>query len=271
MSPTRILCTHPGRYGDCLWALPTVRAISYTHSCPVDLCLSQKYGTPDFAKLLQDQLYIGTVYADQDWLIEETAPITPSEPPHRIQGYDQIVHLGYTGWPQRPLAQEVYRLAAAQITLDHPLDLETPWLAPPLAVTPTRIVVGFSEEHFELKTGLYWLLRQRFGDRAPQYLINLSNGPRWGQLFNWGAAASWIHKAEVFVGCCSGLHVAAAALGTPVVVVEPNPARHHEIFYPLGKANERVTLVLGLDGQPTVDSRHLIDAIEFRLQSEISA
>jgi len=266
----KILCTHPGRYGDLLWALPTVRALSHNANVPVDLLLGPTYADPSFCSLLSRQIYIGQVLVAHDWEIHETAPITPREPPTLPSGYDIVLHLAYDGWPKLSLPYETYRIAEDQLPLTMPLALD-PWLAPPFQMPTSRIVVGFSDEHFELKYGLYWLLRQHFvqEDSPPASdVLNVSGGPRWkpyGYTCDWESAAGWIATASVFVGCCSALHVLACALGTPVVMIEPNTMRHHDVFYPYGKASDQVWLVLGLDGQPTFDSRHLVDVVRERL------
>lgn len=272
----KILATHPGRYGDILWALPTIRALCYTHQASIDLLLSPRYSDASFCRLLERQLYVGKVLVANDWEIRETAPITPREPDSLPSGYDHIVHLGYQGWPRQTLPFEIYRSAGEQAPLDWPLNLQTPWLAPPYQLPTTRIAAGFSDEHFELKFGLYWLLREHFlteENLTERVIVNVSGGPRWSSETciakkDWESVASFIAPAQVFVGCCSALHVLACGLGTPVVCVEPAPARHHDIFYPFGKASDRVRLVLGSDGLPTVDSRHVCDTIEFALRPQ---
>ena len=44
--------------------------------------------------------------------------------------------------------------------------------------------------------------------------------------------------------------------------MEPNPQRHNDVFWPLGKTGPQVTQVLGGDGQWTFDARHVAEAIE---------
>jgi hypothetical protein len=264
----KILCTHPGRYGDCLWALPTVRALSQSAHVPVDLLLSPTYASNGFQELLRQQDYIGTVTVAGDWEILETAPITPREPPSLPSGYDAVVHLAYEGWPSLSLPWEICGIAEKQIPLLRPIDLDTPWITaelPPQRMRVNLPIVGFTDEHFELKVGLVTLLR-----RARLAFDNISSGPRWQQEAHvrptpWPRAAAVLAHASLFAGCCSALHVLACAVGTPVVVAEPAPARHHDVFYPYGKiSDDRVRLLLGNDGHPTIDSRHLLDAIEAR-------
>jgi len=275
----RILCTHPGRHGDLLWALPTVRAISRSYDTPVDLMLSPPYSSPSFRRLLLRTPYVGNVFVNAAWAVQETAPMTPREPPDWPEGYDHVAHLGYDGWPLRTLPLETYRIASEQIDLTWPVDLDSPWLLPHSAylLPPTRLTVGFTDEYFEVKYGVYWLLREHFitpGEDGIRQLVNVSYGERWkGRTAetDWETAQAWIGESELFVGCCSALHVVACALGKPCVIVEPAEARHHPVFYPYGTSGPRVTVTLGLTGQPTVDSRHVIAAIEARLQQGAAA
>lgn len=263
-----ILCTHPGRYGDLLWALPTLRALAAQSGQPVDLLLSAKYGTKGFGALLSAQPYLGQVLVANNWAIEETAPITPREPPSLPTGYDQVLHLGYDGWPRLSLPYETARIAGLTSAA---IDLATPWIAPTPPATRyvlgASVLVGFTDEYFEVKAGLMALLRRQWGWVGRPRFINISHGRRWNnemrvESVSWLRAASWLGVSRLFVGCCSALHVLACGVGRPVVCVEPALARHHDVFYPYGKLGPQVTLVTGNDGQPTVDSRHLVDAIQ---------
>jgi hypothetical protein len=101
--------------------------------------------------------------------------------------------------------------------------------------------------------------------------VDLSVGPRWiaeyqqhehGGPWSWEHAAAWISRAAVFLGDCSALHVLACAIGTPCVLMEPNEARHHEIFWPYGKTGPQVTQVLGTDGRWTWDARHVWETVQ---------
>jgi len=262
----KILATHPGRYGDCLWALPTVRALSATFQTKVDLLVSPLIGASSFTTLIERQPYISNVVV-ADWPVLETAPIVPRIPPNLPPGYDRYVHLGYEGWPHKALPYEVHTLAQAHVPALAPINLATPWvtMAPTL---PCHVAVGFSDEYFEMKFGLERLLWEHLTlSQAPaRRVVNVSGGPRWHLEQPWDAAAAWIAGAQLFVGCCSALHVLACAVGIPVLLVEPQVARHHDCFYPYGKLGPRVTLLTGNDGLPTFDSRHLCDAVDGLLQ-----
>lgn len=265
----RILASFPGKHGDLLWALPTVRAISRTYGAPIDLVVSPACGS--LKGLIEQQDYISQVIVDETWVVQDTAPITPRIPPPAAFLSDQLFHLGYEGWPSPDLARDIYRRARHTAADGEPsvdladLQLDQPWIAPPYPLPATDLVVGFTDEHFELKYGLYFLLFDRCHGATAHPMVNISTSPRWKTEgghpgFDWEGAASWIGASRLFVGCCSALHVLAVAMGKPVIVVEPNPHRHADVFYPMGKAGA-VQLLLGNDGQPTVDARHLKDAI----------
>jgi len=273
-----ILCTFPGKHGDCLWALPTVRAISETTGEPVDLMLAPAIA--GLKPLIERQAYVGEVLICDQWTLQDTAPVTPRKPPCATKyekSYERILHLGYPAWPRPDLPRDIYDRATMGVDfVIAPLDLDRPWITPPWPLPTSSLCCGFTDEHFELKYGLRWLMRQRFDQLGTPYgSIDLSTSPRWlqeGRLpgCSWETAAAWLASAKVFLGCCSALHVLACAVGTPVVLMEPNPHRHHEVFYPYGKLGRwRVQLVTGGDGQPTFDARHVGDAVAAILAREV--
>lgn len=265
----RLLCTFPGRHGDLLWALPTVRAISETYQQPVTLVTSAKYG--GLADLIRRQPYIAEVLVDPTWEVQETAPMTPRAPQvHDLAPYDRVFHLGYRGWPSPTLPVDIWNGANHLLGPGRlrSLDLDRPWITVEYAaeLPPVDLAIGFTDEWFELKYGLYWILVQQH----PSSYVRLTQSPRWntegqqvvGAEVSWTAAAAWLSRVPVFVGCCSALHVLAIAAGCPkVIVVEPNRDRCQDVFFPLGKTG-RVELVLGGDGQPTFDARHVREAID---------
>lgn len=283
----RILCTFPGRYGDLLWSLPTIRALSRRIGAPVDLQIAGEFAS--IAELLQQQPYIGKVWSDHRWRL--TPPDAWEAPPLASIRYDHVFHLGYRGWPTRPLPFEVLHTLNECLTgsltqhdcgnsfREAELDLQTPWItiAPKPDVRPVW-TAAFTEAHFELKYGLWELLTLHPHRRATTRHswtshdlgtgpLSLSTGGRWQTEAGHGGTASWIDMAEwiaaspLLLTDCSAPHVLAVAIGTPVVMVEPMEARWNPIFYPLGKTG-RVRLVTGLDGLPTTDSRHTADVLK---------
>lgn len=276
-----IACTFPGKFGDILWAMATVRAISETYDEPVNLIVAEPYGS--IVPLLALQPYIQHAEAFPLWKVLDTAPMSPRIPPTQFN-FDRVFHLGYQGWPMKPLPEEIHLTARVQYEdMDvNPLDLHRPWITVPRTRTDTYkdVIIGFTDEWFELKYGVYELIRHH----VPVCSISGTlKGSRWHlegshsaidhevdpDAGSWMIAAKMIQSCAMFLGCCSAYHVLSAALGKTTIVMEPNPNRHHPIFWPYGIDNEAgpVICVKGGDGKPTFDARHVRDAIVSRLHT----
>lgn len=260
----RVLVTHPGRHGDLLWALPAIRALYEATGAQIDLGTSPKYA--GLVTLIEQQPYVHHAFAISGWEIQETAPMTPREPPGLPDGYDQVYHLGYEGWPAVPLPFDVAKRVGV------PIDLGRPWITVPTTRRQIPVAVGFTDEHFELKYGLWTLLIALEGHSLADWSsLSGHRGSRWVEEgyhgpVSWLLAAELLAVSQVFFGCCSALHVLACALGKPCVLMEPNPQRHHPIFWPYGMDGPQVTIVRGGDGQPTFDARHCADALRKALE-----
>lgn len=270
--------SHPGRYGDLFWALPSIRMLARQHG-PVTLHLPvDPANTTPMSKvknLLEKQVdYIDRVVIREDWSIELEAPRRPFAPP---DSEGLWYHLAYREWPPMPLPY----YSAVLADLDPSAVDWSPWItAQPL--TPFDVLFHWTDRWFELKHGLTLLLtergsfswRQRYGPNS-----------RWEKETSDGSPALFEHMARVIASCrlvvtdCSCIHVLAAALGKPVVVVEPEEARHHPVFWPGSRQDEQghwkqagthfgglIFPVIGGDGKPTFDARHTADLIKERLR-----
>lgn len=278
----KVLATFPGRAGDIFWALPSIRALAETYEEKIDLCVAGEFASL-IPLLHAGASYLGKVWADPDWQL-----VPPDDWKRTVYedpcAYDDVFLLGYRGWPQQPLAQEVYtlttQLAKGRIERRRtlaPLDLNRPWLTVTSPGAPVDIVVGFTEAWFELKLGVLLCVEEALHP-GPTFLQLTPMGSRWVeevppgtvsvQACTWLEAACAIRNSDLFFGDCSALHVLARALGKPVVLCEPMESRHNDIFYPYGKAGKGVELVLGNDGKPTFDARHCADAIRKALQCQ---
>ncbi len=294
----KVLCTMPGKFGDVLWSLPTVRAIAEAAGEPVDLCLSRNYGTDPFCDLLKGQSYLRGVFAEPTWIVRDTAPMTPQRPSfedvatpmHNINGYNKVLHLGYERWPQNLLPVEIYLQATGQWGSNLPkLELDTPWIEVESFSEQSRlnvqdmkaegfryIGVGFTDEWIELKAGLLFALRQAFpGTDGYVFIPQIAHGSRWEEWgvelermgiilcsHDWVTTARWMADDDLFLGCLSAQWVLANALGIPTVIMEPSEPRHSPIFF---YNHPRNTLVLGNDGKPTFDARAVVDAVRSKL------
>lgn len=272
-----ILCTFPGRYGDILWALPTVRAISEKFGRPVDFACAGKYGS--ITELVGKQPYIAQAGCLPRWEVEESAPMRPRVPPTGgWENTEHVFHLGYDRWPANPLPIETWYTACQQLpdVSGMRMNLTRPWItepAVPLQNVGTTVMVGWSEEWIELKMGLTLALAARFpkvqfhllfatNQRHKEWLGVLPNNVGYRGTLSWPLMSACIREAHLFLGCLSALWVLATACGVPTIAAEPNPNRHHPIFWPAVPGHE---LVHGNDGKPTFDARHVGDAIERKL------
>jgi hypothetical protein len=269
---TRTLCSFPGRAGDLLWCCACLREISATVGEPVDLQVCGEFDS--LSPLLEQQPYIGTVYASEAWTMDQGwAGAQAARPPNARLQYDRIWDLGYRRWPELPLPQEIWQTSLVEREWVSPLDLTRPWLRVDRPRQHARIAVGWTECWFELKLGLHVVLQDHFGTAA-RLLQLCPPGSRWETEVSSAIsvhpcglleAARIIRAADVFLGDCSALHVLAVGLGVPVILCEPMEARWDRIFYPLGKTGPQVTLVHGTDDRPTFDARHVCDALDAAL------
>lgn len=267
----KVLCTFPGRYGDLLWALPTVRAISQYYGVPVDLQIGGEFES--IAPLIGQQPYIRRVIVDDRWTLTPPDEWQAPRLEHPDQQHDHIHHLGYRGWPDRPLAQYIYgQVSSGWLP---PLDLETPWIVHHGTRHSYHFpwCFGFTEAHFELKFGLIELLRRGYRTSTVRtsslHPVSICSGERWEtegreSRCRWDTAAALLSCSQFLLADCSALHVLAVAMGKQVLLCEPMEARWNDIFYPLGKSG-RVELILGNDGKPTFDARHVHDAVKAAL------
>lgn len=270
-----ILCTFPGKFGDLLWALPTIRALARRTGESIALHLPASLAS--IGELLREQPYISPLFIDTSWSVLNTAPTSPRIPPSIPFPSATILHLGYRDWPKRTLPFETLDCYNAQrwsdplpFLDDAELDLSTPWIQ---LTCPQRRwhfpwVHGFTDEYFELKYGIVDLLirQHRQREREGMVPVRIGRDPRWNTeaqetANTWIESADLLRCAGAFLGCNSALHVLAVAMGIPVVMMEPNPHRHHWIFYPLGDTGPQVQLVRGIDNAPTFDARHVRDTL----------
>jgi len=152
----KILCTFPGKIGDALWSLPTVRMISRHFGTPVDFAMSTKYGQEGLLRLIGEQEYVGKAFVAPGWdIVDERICMMPRELEVDGLGYDRVFHLGYPGWPQMELAQYVWSNMQARERDDFSGALDmAPWIKVSSAEPPTgfpQIYVGWNQEWLELK------------------------------------------------------------------------------------------------------------------------
>lgn len=179
------LCTFPGKFGDILWALPTIREIARQAGQPVHLAIGGKYSP--LLELLKAQPYVAAAFAVEGWEEGEHASWDPPEELLIPGAYDKVYHLRYPDWPHHSLPSETVLTASKLGALYTPFgaeelasvmrSMDQPWITPPDfpcsspgAYQPEpwpragrHIYLGWSDEHFELKLGLTALLATQLG------------------------------------------------------------------------------------------------------------
>jgi ADP-heptose:LPS heptosyltransferase len=237
-----LLCTAPGKHGDILWSLPTVRAVGETFRTSVDLLVSERYGT--HRDLLALQPYIRHVHVSSRWReadgrsawepFESALHHEPLETPE----HDRVIHLGYRSRPDKPLPEFIYAQAASAVrdVSLAPLRLDIPWIEVRSSSRPPSpvITVGWSDDRREYQAALVRRLQQAFPSVT---FVSLAPDADWIE------AARQIESSDLFLGSCSALHVVACALGRPAVIVEPDGRRWDPVLYPFGTNGPRTYAV----------------------------
>ena len=293
---SQVVCTMPGRFGDILWALPTVRAIARYHDQKVELAVSAKYERIVPLVTAGAREYISRAYGVDSWVVEETAPMTPSRPPalwRALKLAKVVHHLGYEEWPKTQLPYDIMARAGvglsdvfsliprreaatgAALSGEHIRGLLSPWIQVAPSDFPPDISIGFTDEWAELKVGLILALADAFPTHTMEVVVPagsrlIEEWPILRSIYRVSVtktdlltAARIIRGSKVFVGCLSSLGVLAQSMGVPGVFVEPSTERHHPIFWT--NCGERSTLVLGNDDKPTFDARHMVIAVAEKL------
>lgn len=298
-----ITICHPGRYGDLLWAAPSIRALAEQHNCKPWLLLPTDPAntTPmrQMVELFRRQEYIGGTHIMADWSIVQDAPRMPLRPLSIPEDASSVYCLGYREWPPLPLPYYTAELAGEDVYREAVEDSDhffRPWIqAPPLDFglanrALPHLVVSWTDRYFELKLGILKEIERNMPElRISWYTHEGSRMQAAGATaceFRYLASAFSAPGAVVLTDC-SAAHVLAAAVGVKaVLVVEPEEARHHYVFWPGSETTDergivnaghwrqratplgrRIRPVLGGDHRPTFDSRHTIDAIREALDA----
>lgn len=98
---TRIACTHPGKIGDALYALPAIRWLCEKHGCQADFYTSE-YCRP-MEPLMRQQSCIADFIVPPDYSPDNcSCGVQPFQMPVP-SGYEMVYHLGFRSTPERRL------------------------------------------------------------------------------------------------------------------------------------------------------------------------
>lgn len=236
---SRLLCTFPGKYGDILWSLATVKRISEMCSAKVDFMMMPQYKS--LTDLIKAQPYIDDVKISDAWVFMHSnygdQPWNPQPPVQAWidQNYAHHWHLGYRAHPGKTFGNVELQLidfTAWQQGITFPAN-PLPFLFVPdgpifgkslleavgldLDLRKPFVAVGFNEQYESLKKGFLDCLKLTLGNDVT--FVDVTKQP-------WLAAAYLISQSLCFVGCRSANFVIAHGLAKQMVIFEPHPARN---------------------------------------------
>lgn len=218
------LCTFSGKYGDILWSLATVKAISEMLGECVDMAVMPQYES--LMPLLRSQPYISRAFVIPEWQCTGSPHgDQPGVPPQTelVRQYTRQFHLAYQGHPgitaQRMSLVDFIAFQQGMKFVKNPVPfidtfeykLKIPYVA-----------YAFNAEYHELKQNF----KQMAMSGTPEFEWKNCSGLPWKE------AALCIKNAQAFVGCRSANWVLACGVGQKrIFTYEPNPARSkHGMF-----------------------------------------
>jgi len=115
----KVLITHPGKFGDLIYALPAVIELQKFFNREVHFQISE-YCRP-LKKLLEVQPYINKVFINENYKIEKISPGCQPWKMPEPKGYDKIFHLGI-----RPYREVVHLIEAPFEILKDEYNIDLP-------------------------------------------------------------------------------------------------------------------------------------------------
>lgn len=97
-----IACTHPGKIGDALYALPSMRWYAHKFGTQVDFYTSEH--CRPLLKLVEYQSFVNKAYVAPNYVIQNKGQgVQPWRVPVDISLYQKVIHMGFRTFPDRPL------------------------------------------------------------------------------------------------------------------------------------------------------------------------
>jgi hypothetical protein len=232
---SKFLATFSGRFGDILWSLPTVRALSQMNGAKFDFACMPQYRS--LLPLLSCQSYIDKAFVLEDWICTGSPHgDQPWHPPKHVEAtYERCWHLTYKGHPginAEPLPLPEF-IAHQQGLSFHGMQPRI-WLNEPLSIGIqteefTRTVELYGKGHYLVAVGFNAsypdekceFLRQVVAATYPHMeFVNIAMMP-WCQ-----AVVALLNYADVFMGCRSANYVLAHGTEKQVLTYEPDSSRN---------------------------------------------
>lgn len=244
----RIACTHPGKLGDAIYSLPTIKKLCELRNTTADFYTSE-YCRP-LKRLFEYQPYIDNVYFPDNYKIERMdIGVQPWDMPVDGSLYDTVFHMGFRSVPDRPLPDFIaYSIGLGDvdpITFEYP-DVET--LEGPYVVLAPRGQTSFSNlfKEFIQRCPIPVVTIGGKGDCNCEHSVDQTG-------IDFLETTAWIAKSKGYVGLMSSQLALANGFDIPKVAVHDgihwdmrHVVRGETNFYPVNPDVEYILALLGL-------------------------
>lgn len=213
----KIACAHPGKLGDTLYALPTIKKLSEIHNSKIDFYTSD-YCSP-LKELFEYQSYIDNFYIAPNYKVDNFGcGAQPYHVPIDQTLYDKIYQLGFRYTPDRPLHQFIAQsvgVSVDKIEYEHPNLFSVPF-----------------DEYYVMgaKSGTSFIkIFEEFSHQSklPVVTIGAYGEGSFGKTYNFCGRSflqtlDIISKSKGFIGIMSSMLVLANGFNIPKVVIHDN-------------------------------------------------
>lgn len=242
----KIACTHPGKIGDALYALPAVREACKLHKALADFYTSE-YCRP-IKKLLEYQSYIHRVYIpDYYKILRMDMGVQPWRIPVDVGEYDMTYHMGFRRVPDKAIPDficESIGMSPSKVQYEYPdfITNNEPYIvvAPRGETSFKKLFIDFIELC-----------------PLPCYIIGGETDDIGSGIDITGMdfleTTTWIAKSKGFVGLQSSMLALANGFDIPKVAVHDGvhwDMRHviysDTNFYPVNPSVREIMKLLGV-------------------------
>lgn len=234
MRQSRIAVTHPGKMGDALYTLPTIRYL-WSLGNTIDFFTSE-YCRPikDFMEFQQP---VDRAFVVENYQIQHTRlGVQPWRMPVSTNGYDLVMHLGFRKEPTTRLDWFIAEQAGIDKEKLPPIQYDYPWDTDSYIMPDQPYIIVAPDGR---GSGRYRELLEEINEICP--VLTVAVGAAWGpeqvammvDVDMMGRSfldtAAWMANSIGFVGMLSSMLVLANGFDIPKVCLLPrkNPKLHH--------------------------------------------
>lgn len=236
----KIACAHPGRLGDALYSLPTIKKLCELHSCTADFYTSN-YCSP-LRRLFERQSYIDNFYTAPNYVLKDFGcGAQPWYVPIDSTIYDKSYQLGFRHYPDKPLHKFIAQSVGVDVDkIEYEFDdFET--LNEPYIIVAPRGETTFKNLFTDVirKSPYESVIIGGYGDYIGRG-FDLTGIDMLETL-------TWIAKSKGFIGLMSSQLVLANGFSIPKIAPHDGKSwhMHHVVnsetnFYPINPTTDEV-------------------------------